>query len=174
MKPVVVAWALDTGAEIANDVWGLQGDTDMAKLIAERRCPVVAMHNRDRADPGVDIMKDVSEFFLRSLEIAERAGILRENIVLDPGIGFGKTQEQSMMVLARLDKIHAFGLPFLVGASRKRFIATVSPSEPDQRLGGSIAAHLIAAKSGAKIIRTHDISETIQALRVAKAIWDKE
>jgi dihydropteroate synthase len=174
MKPVVVAWALDMGAAIANDVWGLQGDADMAKLIAERQCPVVIMHNRDRADPGIEIMQDVAAFFSRSLEIATRAGISRENIALDPGIGFGKTQEQSMTVLARLNQLDTFGLPLLVGASRKRFIASVAPSEPDQRLGGSLAAHLIAAKAGAKIIRTHDVWETVQALRVAAAIWDRE
>ena len=174
MKPVVVAWALDNGVAIANDVWGLQRDGDMAKLIAERRCPVVIMHNRDRADPAIDIMADVAEFFSRSLEIAATAGISREHIALDPGIGFGKTPEQSMMVLARLKQFSTFGLPLLVGASRKRFIAAVTPSEPDQRLGGSIAAHLIAAEAGARIIRTHDVSQTLQALRVASAIWDKQ
>jgi dihydropteroate synthase len=118
-------------------------------------------------------MKDIAGFFTRSIETAAKAGISRENIVLDPGIGFGKTPEQSMMVLARLNELGAFGLPLLVGASRKRFINSVSPSEPDQRLGGSIAAHLIAARGGARIIRTHDVSETAQALRVAAAIWDK-
>ena len=174
MKPVVVAWAFDNGAEIANDVWGLQGDADMARLIAERHCPVVIMHNRDRADPAIDIMTDIASFFSRSLEIAGNAGISRANIALDPGIGFGKTQEQSMAVLARLSELDGFGLPLLVGASRKRFVATVSPSEPDQRLGGSIAAHVIAAKAGARIIRTHDVSDTVQALRVAAAIWDKQ
>jgi dihydropteroate synthase len=174
MKPAVVAWALDNGVAIANDVWGLQRDIDMAKLIAERHCPVVVMHNRDRADPNVEIMSDIAEFFSRSLEIAAKTGISQQNIALDPGIGFGKTQEQSMIVLARLAQFNAFGLPLLVGASRKRFIATVSPSEPDHRLGGSIAAHLIAAKAGARIIRTHDVSETVQALRVASAIWDKQ
>lgn len=173
MKTAVVAWALDTGAAIVNDVWGLQGDPDMAGLVAARGCPVIIMHNRHRADPGIDIMKDVTEFFARSLEIAAQAGILRNNIALDPGIGFGKTPEQSMTVLARLREFTTFGMPLLVGASRKRFIATVSPSEPDQRLGGSIAAHLIAAKAGAAIIRTHDVFETLQALRVATAIWDK-
>src|SRR5579863_8556327 len=174
MKVVVVAWALDHGADVANDVWGLQGDPDMAKLIAERRCPVVIMHNRDRADPAIDVMTDIAEFFSRSLEIAEKAGIVRENIALDPGIGFGKTQEQSITALGRLSELDRFGLPLLVGASRKRFIATVSPSEPDQRLGGSIAAHLIAARAGARIIRTHDVADTLQALRVATAIWDKQ
>jgi len=173
MKSAVVAWALDSGASIANDVWGLQRDPDMARLLAARHCPVIVMHNRDRADAEIDIMQDIAGFFAGSLEIAAKAGIARENIVLDPGIGFGKTPEQSMTALARLDEFSAFGRPLLVGASRKRFISSVSPSEPHQRLGGSIAAHLIAAKGGARIIRTHDVSVTVQALRVAAAIWDK-
>ena len=123
MKSPVVAWALDHGAVIANDVWGLQRDAGMAKLLAERKIPVVVMHNRDSADAAVDIMKDIAAFFARSLEIAARAGIATENIVLDPGIGFGKTPEQSMTALARLAELRSFGLPILVGASRKRFIS---------------------------------------------------
>jgi dihydropteroate synthase len=174
MKSSVVAWALDAGAAMANDVWGLQRDPDMATLVAARRCPVVIMHNRDRVDASLDIMKDISAFFMRSLDIADKAGIARGNVVLDPGIGFGKTSEQSMTALARLDELHVFGLPLLVGASRKRFISSITPSsEPQQRLGGSIAAHLVAAKGGAQIIRTHDVSETVQALRVAAAIEDQ-
>ena len=173
MKSSVVAWALDTGAAMVNDVWGLQHDPDMAALVAARHCPVVIMHNRDRADPSIDIMKDIAAFFTRSLDIADRAGIAPGNIVLDPGIGFGKTSEQSMMALARLDELRAFGRPLLVGASRKRFISSVTPSEPQQRLGGSIAAHLVAAKGGARIIRTHDVSETVQALRVTAAIEEQ-
>ena len=173
MKSAVVGWALDVGAVIANDVWGLQRDPDMAGLLAARRCPLVIMHNRDQADASLDIMREISEFFERSLQIAAKAGIASENIVLDPGIGFGKTPEQSMIAIARLDQLNKFGLPLLVGASRKRFISTVSPSEPHQRLGGSIAAHLIAAKAGARIVRTHDVYETVQALRVASAIWEK-
>ena len=173
MKSAVVAWALDAGAAIANDVWGLQRDRDMAGLLAARQSPVIIMHNRDGADGSLDIMKEVAAFFERSLDIAAKAGIASGNIVLDPGIGFGKTQEQSMTVLARLDELSAFGLPLLIGASRKRFISEIMPSEPQQRLGGSIAAHLIAARSGAKIIRTHDVAETVQALRVTAAIEDK-
>jgi dihydropteroate synthase len=172
MKASVIAFALETGAAIANDVWGLQRDPAMAPLIAARNVPVIVMHNRDEADPSIDIMKDISDFFKRSLDIATKAGIDEGNIVLDPGIGFGKTQAQSMMALARLDEVRKFGLPVLVGASRKRFIATVVPSEPQQRLGGSIAAHLIAARQGAQIIRTHDVAETVQALRVAAEIED--
>jgi dihydropteroate synthase len=174
MKSDVVAWALDHGALIANDVWGLQRDAGMAPLVAARRTPVIIMHNRDRADPSIDIMKDVSTFFARSLDIAAKAGISADQIVLDPGIGFGKTPQQSMMVLARLAELRAFGLPLLVGASRKRFISTVTPSEPHQRIGGSIAAHLIAAQGGAQIIRAHDVAETVQALRVAAAIREQE
>ena len=174
MKSSVVAWALDHGARIANDVWGLQRDPEMAGLVAQRRVPVILMHNRDSADPAIDIMQDVTGFFSRSLDIAAKAGISPGQIVLDPGIGFGKTPEQSMMVLARLNELASFKLPLLVGASRKRFISTVTPSEPHQRLGGSIAAHLVAANGGARIIRTHDVAETVQALRVAAAIGDKQ
>ena len=173
MKSAVVAWALDTGAVIANDVWGLQRDSEMAALVAQRQSPVIIMHNRDSADGSLDIMRDVAAFFERSLEIAAKAGIAPGQIVLDPGIGFGKTHEQSMTVLARLDELAAFGLPLLVGASRKRFIDQITPSEPQQRLGGSLAAHLIAAKGGARIIRAHDVAETIQALRVNAAIEEK-
>jgi dihydropteroate synthase len=173
MKSQVVAFALDAGAVIANDVWGLQRDPDMAALVAARRCPVIIMHNRDRADASINIMEDIAAFFTRSLDIADKAGIARDHIVLDPGIGFGKTPEQSMTALARLDELSVFGLPLLVGASRKRFISSVTPSEPQQRLGGSIAAHLVAAKAGARIIRTHDVQETVQALRVTAAIGDQ-
>jgi dihydropteroate synthase len=173
MKSAVVGWALEAGAAIANDVWGLHRDPDMARLLAARRAPVIIMHNRDHADASLDIMRDIADFFRRSLDIAAKAGIARGNIMLDPGIGFGKTAEQSMTALARLSELRAFGLPLLVGASRKRFINSVTPSKPHQRLGGSIAAHLVAAKGGARIIRTHDVGETLQALRVAAAIWEQ-
>jgi len=139
-------------------------------VVAEHGVPVIIMHNREAADPSIDIMADIAAFFSRSLDIAVRAGIARENIVLDPGIGFGKTPEQSVTAIARLSELKSFGLPLLVGASRKRFIDKVSPAAPDQRLGGSIAAHLLAAAGGAAIIRTHDVPETVQALRIAAAI----
>jgi len=170
MKADVVRFALDQGAQIANDVWGLHRDPEMAALVAERNVPVIVMHNRDGADEAIDIMADMIAFFDRSLDIAAKAGIPHGNIVLDPGIGFGKTDIQSMTVLARLDELATFGLPLLVGASRKRFIGSVVPSEPQARLGGSIAAHLLAAQRGADIIRAHDVAETVQALRVASAI----
>jgi dihydropteroate synthase len=170
MKSAIVAWALENGAAIANDVRGLQRDPDMARVVAAHNVPVIVMHNRDKPDPAIDIMQDIATFFERSLEIATKAGIPDSHIVLDPGIGFGKTQDQSMTALARLNELRTFGLPVLVGASRKRFISTVVPSEPKERLGGSLAAHLIAARNGAKFIRTHDVADTVQALRVAHAI----
>jgi dihydropteroate synthase len=172
MKSEVAAFAMDHGAAMVNDVWGLQRDPRMAKLVAARNCPVIIMHNRDEADPGIDIVKEMIAFFARSLDIADKAGVPRSNIVLDPGIGFGKTAEQSMAALARLDDLAVFGLPLLVGASRKSFIASVSPSQPGERLGGSISAHVLAARRGARIIRTHDVAETKQALRVMAAIED--
>ena len=170
MKATVAAWALDAGAAVANDVWGLQHDPDMARVVAERGVPLIVMHNREAADPALDIMADIAAFFSRSLAIADRAGIARDNIVLDPGIGFGKTPEQSIIALSRLAELRSFGLPLLVGASRKRFIDSVSPAPPDRRIGGSIASHLIAVASGAAIVRVHDVAETVQALKVAAAI----
>lgn len=170
MKAEVAAYALDQGAQIANDVWGLQRDPAMAEIVAVHDAPVVVMHNRVTVDPDIDIIEDMLRFFAHSLEIAAKAGIAAGNIVLDPGIGFGKTPQQSMTALARLDQLARFGLPLLVGASRKRFISTVVESEPRERLGGSIAAHLMAAQRGAAIIRAHDVAETVQAVRVAAAI----
>jgi dihydropteroate synthase len=170
MKPPIAAWAIDLGATIVNDVWGLQRDPDMARVVAERGVPVIIMHNRDAADPAIDIVADVMSFFEHSLDIAARAGIARERIVLDPGIGFGKTPQQSITCIARLAAFRKFGLPLLIGASRKRFIHKITPSEPMERLGGSIAAHLLAIENGAAIVRVHDVAPTIQALAVAAAI----
>jgi len=170
MKAKVAAWALEQGAVLLNDVWGLQRDPDIARVAADHRVPVIVMHNREQPDPALDVIADIEAFFRRSLEIAARAGVARGNIVLDPGIGFGKTPEQSIEAIARLAELRHFGLRILVGLSRKRFINSVSPSKPDQRLGGSIAANLMAVRSGADIVRVHDVAETLQALRVTAAI----
>jgi dihydropteroate synthase len=170
MKARVAERALGQGAAIVNDVWGLQRDPDMARVAAEHGAPIIVMHNRDKADPSIDIVADVIAFFERSLEIADRAGIKRGAIVLDPGIGFGKTPQQSMICIARLSAFKRFGLPILLGASRKRFIASVVPSEPQERLPGSLAAHLLGVAHGAAIIRAHDVRETVQALRIDAAL----
>jgi dihydropteroate synthase len=170
LKAAVAAWALALGAAIVNDVWGLQGDADMARVVADHQAPVVVMHNRMSVDSAIDIVAEVTDFFRRSLDIAARAGIPRQRIVLDPGIGFGKTAEQSLTCIARLDAWREFGVPLLVGASRKRFIHSIAPSEPMDRLGGSLAAHLLAVENGATIVRVHDVAATAQALAVASAI----
>ncbi len=169
-KASIATWAIDQGAAIVNDVWGLQGDPEMSRVVADCGLPVIIMHNRENADPAIDIVAEVTAFFRRSLDIAARAGIARERIVLDPGIGFGKTSEQSLTCIARLDVWRDFGLPLLVGASRKRFIHSLTPSDPMERLGGSLAAHLLAVESGAAIVRVHDVAPTVQALAVAAAI----
>jgi dihydropteroate synthase len=170
MKASVARWALDRGVAIVNDVWGLQRDSDMARVVADYGATVVVMHNRETADASIDILADIERFFERSLDIAERAGVARSRIVLDPGVGFGKTQPQSIETLARLGDLRRFGLPLLVGASRKRFIDSLSPSPPSERLAGSLAAHLAAVEAGAAILRVHDVAETLQAVKVAKAI----
>ena len=170
LKARVAAWALEQGAAIVNDVWGLQRDADMARVVADHGAPVVIMHNRENADPAIDIVADVTDFFSRSLEIAGNAGISRGSIVLDPGIGFGKTSEQSLTCIARLDAWRGFGLPLMIGASRKRFIHWLAPSAPMERLGGSLAAHILAVENGAAMVRVHDVAPTVQALAVAAAI----
>lgn len=170
MKSPVAHWALRQGAAIVNDVWGLQRDPNMARVVGESGAAVIVMHNRQVVDPSIDIVEDMLRFFNRSLTIASHAGIASSRVVLDPGIGFGKTPQQSMVAIARIDALRSFGCPVLVGASRKRFIASVTPSNPQQRLGGSLAAHLLAAQRGARIVRVHDVAESVQALRVAAEI----
>ena len=168
MKADVVAWALDQGAAIANDVWGLQRDAAMAAVVAARNAPVIVMHNRERADPAIDIMQDIAAFFTRSLDIAAHAGIAREQhrarsrhrLRQDAG---AEPDRAGAAGRTRHFRPAAPGRRLAKSASSPRS----SPSEPQQRLGGSIAAHLIAAQRGARIIRTHDVAETVQALRVA-------
>ena len=170
IKAQVAARALAAGASIVNDVWGLQRDPDMAGVVAAHGVPIVVTHNRETVDPALDILADIETFFSRSLDIAAGAGIARDRIVLDPGIGFGKTPEQSLAAIAGLARLRAFGLPLLIGLSRKRFINAVVPSKPQDRLAGSLAGAVLAVLQGAAIVRVHDVAETVQALRVAAAI----
>jgi dihydropteroate synthase len=163
--------ALAAGAVIVNDIWGLQRDPGMAGVVARHGAGVCIMHNRAAVDAGVDILADIAAFFTRSLEIASQAGIAREAIVLDPGIGFGKTFEQNVAALHGLGALDRFGLPLLVGASRKGFIgALTGRAVPAERLSGSLAAHVAAVLKGARYIRAHDIAEHKDALAVAAAI----
>ena len=151
LKASIAAWALDLGAAIVNDVWGLQRDPDMARVVAERGVPVIIMHNRDAADPAIDIVDDVTAFFARSLDIAARAGIARERIVLDPGIGFGKTPEQSMICIARLDAWRGFG----AAAARRRFTQALYSYDHAFRSDGAARRIARRASVGCRKWRRH-------------------
>ncbi len=171
MKASVAAWALRNGATIVNDVWGLQRDPDMAGVVGAPRRAGHRHAQPRRRGPATSTSSPTSTPSSSARSRSPRAaGIRRDAIVLDPGIGFGKTPEQSISVIARLDRLTEFGLPLLVGASRKRFIHAVTPAPPDRRLGGSIAAHILAVENGAALIRTHDVAETVQAMRIMAAI----
>jgi len=170
IKAEVAVQALAAGATIVNDVWGLQRDPEMAGVVAAHGVPVIVTHNREAVDPALDILAEIEAFFSRSLEIAWTAGIERNRLVLDPGIGFGKTPEQSLAAIAGIHRLRDFGLPLLIGLSRKRFINAVSPSPPQDRLAGSLAGAVLAVLDGAAIVRVHDVAETVQALRVVAAI----
>lgn len=168
-KSATARAALEAGAKIVNDVWGLQHDPEIANVAAEFDAPVVIMHNREQADPALDIIADMRRFFDVSLDIARRAGISDSNIILDPGIGFGKTQQQHFDILLRLDELKAFGFPVLVGASRKSMIGNIVNRSPQERMAGTLAVHTLAAANGADIIRAHDIAEHIDSARIIDA-----
>jgi dihydropteroate synthase len=152
-------------------VWGFQRDPDMARMAADFGAGVVLMHNRETVDEAIDIMADVTAFLARSLDLALAAGIDEDRIVLDPGVGFGKTPAQSAEVITRLRELKALGFPVLLGASRKRFIGHLLRLEnPQDRLYGTLGAHLAGIQAGADIIRAHDIKPHRQALDVFDAI----
>jgi dihydropteroate synthase len=168
--------ALKAGARIVNDVWGLQREPDIAAVAAAHGAPVMVMHNREAIDPGLDIVADMLAFFERSLTIARRAGIPDGDIVLDPGVGFGKTWEQHLEALRRLPEIRALGFPVLVGVSRKSLLGRLHDREtkPADRLVGSLAAHALAGTLGADIVRVHDVAAHVEAMRVVDAVMRPE
>ncbi len=169
-KAEIARQALDCGAHIVNDVQGLQADLEMADAVAERGAGVVIMHNRPKADANCDIMEDIRGFLRRSLAIADRAGIAPHRIALDPGIGFGKTFDQNLTILNRLRELQDFGKPILMGLSRKRFIGAVLDAPVERRLNGTLAANLAACMAGASILRVHDVTPHVEAVRMLKAI----
>lgn len=170
-KAGTAAAALEAGAGIVNDVWGLQRQPDIARVAAAHGAPVVVMHNREVADPDIDIIEDMKRFFARSIEIALAAGIPGRNIILDPGVGFGKSFRQNIEAVARLGELRCLGHPLLVGASRKSFIGRLTgKNEPRERVAGTIAAHAAAILAGADIIRVHDVAAHRDAAAVADAI----
>lgn len=170
MKAHVARRAVALGASVVNDVWGLQRDPEMADAVAETGAAVVVMHNREAVDPGLDIVADMWRFFERSLALADKAGIPRRHIILDPGIGFGKTRQQNFAALAGLPTLKELGLPILVGVSRKSLLADLAGSTVDARLIGTLAANLAAAAKGASIFRVHDVAEHMAAFKVFDAI----
>ncbi len=159
--------AVAAGAVMINDVWGLQKDPAMAETVARTQAGLAIMHNRETTDETIDILADIKTFFTRSLALADAAGVPRARILLDPGLGFGKTADQNEEVLARLPELACFGLPLLAGASRKRFIGRLTGQEnASERGAGSVGAHLFAVHQGARMIRVHDVALHVQALTV--------
>lgn len=171
-KSGVARRALEAGAAIVNDVWGFSRDPDMARVVADHDAAAVVMHNRAEVVETLDIVADMLAFFETALETAERAGLGRERIVLDPGIGFGKTFPQNLAAVRRLPELRALGLPLLLGTSRKSLIGKVIETTPQERLPGTIASNVIGIMAGVEIIRAHDVAAHVQAARVAEAIRD--
>ena len=164
-KAAVAARAIALGAVVINDVWGLQGDPAMADAVAEGEAAVVIMHNRPQKDESIDIIDDIRHRFDRSLAIAARAGIPRRHIILDIGVGFAKSSRQNRDAIARLNELTDYGLPILVGASRKKFLGSLTGDGSEGTLAGTIAVSLAAAAAGAAILRVHDVAEHVAALK---------
>jgi len=173
-KPVVARAALEAGAHLINDEHGFQGDPEMAAVAAEFGCPVILMHCElgFASAPG-DTIGGIKRFFARSLEIAARAGIPEGRLILDPGIGFHKTQPQNLEILARVCELGSFGLPLLLGVSRKSVIGHVLGGTPGERLEGTLAATVLAVSQGVEFVRVHDVLANVRAARMAEAVLAK-
>ncbi len=184
-KAEVAEQALKAGANWINDVWGLRGDSEMAAVVARSRVPVVLMHNRLQPHTAAlrerlggryvgvdydDLLGDICRELMASVDLAHSAGIPDEQIILDPGIGFGKTVSQNLTLLNRLDMVKALGYPVLLGPSRKSFIGYTLDLPPDERVYGTAAAAAIGIQRGADILRVHDVREMVQVARMTDAI----
>lgn len=175
-KHEVAERALDLGAAIINDVSGLRFEPRIAELAAQRRAGLVLVHMRHTPETmqenpfSQDIMAEVTSFFRSAIECACGQGVRPGQLIIDPGIGFGKDVQQNLRLINHLEQFNAFDLPILIGASRKSFIGRILGGEPDERLYGSIGAAVVAVLRGAHIIRAHDVRPTIEALRLAEAI----
>jgi dihydropteroate synthase len=165
-KAAVAVRAVEIGAAVVNDVWGLQKDPGMPDAVAQAEAAVIIMHNRMEKDERADILADMRRFFDRSLALAAKAGIPKDVIILDPGIGFGKTSRQNVEAVARIPDLKDYGLPILVGASRKAFLGSLTGDGIEATLIGTVAANLVAAAAGASIFRVHDVAEHVAALRI--------
>lgn len=170
-KASIAQRACALGAVVVNDIWGLQNDPAMAGVIARSGAAAVLMHNRRTKDDRLDLVADLYRFFDHSLDLARRAGISERRIILDPGVGFGKTRAQQLEAVAAIAPLkQRYGLPVLVGVSRKSFLSDLAGDTPGDRLIGTIAANLAAAAAGADILRVHDVGEHVAALRTFEAI----
>ncbi len=169
-KAAVAARALSFGVVVVNDVWGLQKDPRMADAVAEAEAAVVIMHNRAEKDESLDIIADIRRFFERSLAIAAHAGIPKHRTILDVGIGFAKSSRQNREAILRLGELKDYGLPIMVGASRKKFLGSLTGDGIEGTLAGSLAVSLAAIVAGAASVRVHDVAEHAAALRVFQTI----
>ncbi|RUM44474.1 MAG: dihydropteroate synthase [Desulfurobacterium sp.] len=176
-KSTVAEKALDAGADIVNDISGFHFDDRMASLVAERKCPAVVMHIKGtpkemQKNPYYDdVVKEIINYFSETIKLAESRGVDRSQLIIDPGIGFGKRVIDNLCILRRLSEFKVFGLPILIGASRKSFIGAVTgEGVPAKRVPGSLAAVAVAVLNGAKILRVHDVKETKQFLDTILAI----
>ncbi len=168
-KLEVAEAAAAEGAAIVNDIWGLQRAPGLARLAAARGLALVLMHNQDGTE-HTDLMADVEGSLRRSLEAALAAGVPRERVILDPGIGFGKTALHNLEVLRRFGELRGLGQPLLVGVSRKSFLGRVFGQAPEHRLPGTIASVTAAVLRGADVVRVHDVADVVRAVRVAEAL----
>ena len=170
-KAVVARKALQSGVRLINDVWGFHADPDMPFVIADSEAHAVVMHNRHEVDDQLDLLADWRRFFDHSLERAEKAGINRNRLILDPGVGFGKTQDQNVQAIAALGTLkREYGLPVLLGLSRKSLFGHLLGRPIDDRLAGTLAANLVGADLGADILRVHDIREHADALSMRRIL----
>lgn len=172
-KASVARAAVAAGAAIINDVWGLQKDPGMPDAVVETGAAVIIMYNRAVAEPDLDVMADMRAFLDRSLDLAERAGVKRDRILLDPGVGFGKTWEQSVQVLREQEALQEYGLPVLIGLSRKSYIGQLLDAPVGERLVGTIASNTISLMKGAAVIRVHDVAEHKEVATMVAALGGK-
>jgi dihydropteroate synthase len=180
-KASVMEAALGAGAALVNDVSALCFDTQALQLMARMTCPVVLMHSPDATKSlhgegmgGSDPLIETYDWLAARIDAVVAAGVARERLIVDPGIGFGKSVSANLAILNGLALLHGLGVPVLLGASRKRFIGALAGEVPvDQRLAGSLAVALKAAEQGAQIIRVHDVSETVQALKIWRGLRDQ-
>ena len=168
-KSAVAKAALEAGADLLNDIWGFRYDEKMAELAAEHDVPVCLMHNRDNLDYD-DFMEDVKKDLQISLDIAKKYGVKKENIMLDPGVGFGKTYEQNLMVMNHLEEIVDMGYPVLLGTSRKSVIGLTLDLPVDEREEGTLATSVLGAIKGCQFVRVHDVEKNVRALKMTDAI----